>query len=670
MGEQTTHPYDVFISYSSADKEWVQSWLLPHLEAEGLRVCIDFRDFDVGVPSIVNMERAVENSRHTLLVLTPAWVKSEWTEFEGLLTQTADPAARQRRLLPLLLESCETPRRIAMLTYVDFTKKRQWKKQLPRVVKAIRAQLSLRDLGPTLGKVSTASATRFLVPFPRNPDFVGRDEDLAALHAMLQQGNSPVGIRPTVLVGLGGIGKTQLAVEYAHAHRADYASGVFWINAINPLLLEFTTLAEQLELADADTPRDTAAQRCYEYLNQHRDALVIFDNVEEPRNLNVPFAAGLIPANLQCRTLFTTRKRDFPVPFQPFEVKTLPEPAAMHLLLRHPSRQPILEPNHPDHGLARVICITLGYLPLALALAGAFLGEYPEISLLDYRVRLLGEGAMDVVDASQVLPEDMPTLHETAVRATLKSSWDALTDEDARQALCAAGQLHEAELIPIPRLGLLTGLAVEAKPGYPVPLTQALKKLYTASLIEELTADRLRLHPLVHVFAAQLSPVAFRVELAARVATTFYDLAALQTMVIQRGIGDVLDDLQTGLELTTHDTEDDQVFTQLSSLEHVMGHEAHHLRDWSANANKPASFFLQQLRNWALELGYADLQKRVEVQLADAKLSATAKFHLQGRFAGFAVNGHIPLLFQFFETAASERCGCNGGWALGSFDIQ
>ena len=74
--------YDAFISYSHADKQWVHEWLLRCLEDAGLHVCIDFRDFDVGVPSLVNMERAVDNSRHTLLVLTAAWVESEWTEFE------------------------------------------------------------------------------------------------------------------------------------------------------------------------------------------------------------------------------------------------------------------------------------------------------------------------------------------------------------------------------------------------------------------------------------------------------------------------------------------------------------------------------------------------------------------------------------------------------------
>jgi hypothetical protein len=143
-------PYDVFISYSHADATWVREWLQPRLEAAGLRICIDWRDFDVGVPSLINMERAVDHSRHTLLVLTPAWVASEWTVFEQLLTQTADPAARRRRLLPLLLQPCQPPRRIAMLSYADLTHKDTWDAELQRVIAAIRGELHLPELGPSL----------------------------------------------------------------------------------------------------------------------------------------------------------------------------------------------------------------------------------------------------------------------------------------------------------------------------------------------------------------------------------------------------------------------------------------------------------------------------------------------------------------------------------------
>jgi hypothetical protein len=142
--------YDVFISYSHADATWVWDWLRPRLEAAGLRVCLDRRDFDVGVPSLENMERAVDHSRHTLLVLTPAWVASEWTAFEELLTQTEDPAARRRRLLPLLLQPCQPPRRIAMLTYADFIQQGTWEAQLQRVIAAVQGDLHLPELGPSL----------------------------------------------------------------------------------------------------------------------------------------------------------------------------------------------------------------------------------------------------------------------------------------------------------------------------------------------------------------------------------------------------------------------------------------------------------------------------------------------------------------------------------------
>ena len=58
----------------------------------------------------------------------------------------------------------------------------------------------------------------FTIPFPRNAGFVGRDQDLERLHQCLCR-QQPVGIRPAGLMGMGGIGKTQLAVEYAYRHR-------------------------------------------------------------------------------------------------------------------------------------------------------------------------------------------------------------------------------------------------------------------------------------------------------------------------------------------------------------------------------------------------------------------------------------------------------------------
>lgn len=134
MTNPVAYRYDVFVSYSDADRAWVWGDLLPRLERVGLRVCIDDRDFEIGVPSLVNKERAVDNSRHTLLVLTPAWAESEWADFESLLAGTADPAGRRRKLMPLMLKPCQPPPRVAMLTHADFTQPQDHVDQFSRLV--------------------------------------------------------------------------------------------------------------------------------------------------------------------------------------------------------------------------------------------------------------------------------------------------------------------------------------------------------------------------------------------------------------------------------------------------------------------------------------------------------------------------------------------------------
>jgi hypothetical protein len=122
MASDLKYEYDVFISYSHADEVWVTNTLLPRLEKAGLKVCIDFRDFEAGKAALFNMRDASKRSRHTLLVMTPKWVGGEWTLYESILAQTKDPAGLQRRTIPLMLEDCTIPEDISILTYVSFTR--------------------------------------------------------------------------------------------------------------------------------------------------------------------------------------------------------------------------------------------------------------------------------------------------------------------------------------------------------------------------------------------------------------------------------------------------------------------------------------------------------------------------------------------------------------------
>ena len=115
--------YDVFLSYrhQDPDKTWVRKTLYPRLKAEGLKVCLDVVDFWLGEPVINEMERAVVESRYTTAVLTPAYLSSNFTDFENVIAQHLGLEQSQRRFLGLLREPCTPRLGIRALYYLDMS---------------------------------------------------------------------------------------------------------------------------------------------------------------------------------------------------------------------------------------------------------------------------------------------------------------------------------------------------------------------------------------------------------------------------------------------------------------------------------------------------------------------------------------------------------------------
>jgi tetratricopeptide (TPR) repeat protein len=196
------YDYDVFISYSSKDKEWVREELLTRIEKAGLRAFIDFRDFTRGAPSISEMERGVSICRKTLLILTPDYIKSGWAEIESIMLATLDPANRSLRTLPLLKKRCTSPKRIAALTHIDFTNRKN--------LGLAWLQL-LTALGAAPEPVQPEAPSRdhwFLAhPYAMPPNFTGRVVDREMLTDWLTHDEAhPL----LVLRALGGFGKSAL----------------------------------------------------------------------------------------------------------------------------------------------------------------------------------------------------------------------------------------------------------------------------------------------------------------------------------------------------------------------------------------------------------------------------------------------------------------------------
>jgi hypothetical protein len=140
MPEQIEYMYDVFLSYSPEDEPWVSDMLLPRLTGAKLKVGKP-DDFALGRPRVINVEQAIAKSRKILLVLTPRWLSNGWNQLEELLVQSDDPTSLRARLVPLLVEACELPARIRMLTPSNFTNPATREREMDRLLRALKARV-------------------------------------------------------------------------------------------------------------------------------------------------------------------------------------------------------------------------------------------------------------------------------------------------------------------------------------------------------------------------------------------------------------------------------------------------------------------------------------------------------------------------------------------------
>ena len=459
------------------------------------------------------------------------------------------------------------------------------------------------------------------MPFPRSPDFVGRTDDLGSLHAALRTRES-VGIRPAGLTGMGGIGKTQLAVEYVYRHRGDYPGGIFWVNAAQPLAQGLAQLGGWLRPDILDQSPDRQLRATFEELSRRSDALLVFDNLGDPARLTLPVGSEPSPLTLGCRILFTTRQRDLGR-FHPVEVSVLPEEPALQLLLRHESRHPVHDDlSHPERREAQAICRLLGWLPLALELASAFLAEWPDMPLADYRKRLEKKGCLSTLDseARNLAGVNFQPIHAAAVAVTLQTQWETLKpdgDEAARLVFRTAGQFTEAATIPTAALGLFAGVPDIGEPGDPSPLRRALKRLHSVRLVEELLERHVRLHPLVREFSAGLTPLSetpgFRHDCARRVARAFENFANLEDTTRTDGVDGVQQTLTTVLDFIAGG--EDEPAETLHAMLRVVRRESHRLREW--DAGRQPNYFAQQVLFRAATLGETALADRAEHRLEE-----------------------------------------------------
>jgi tetratricopeptide (TPR) repeat protein len=217
------------------------------------------------------------------------------------------------------------------------------------------------------------------VPFP-NPNFTGRDAELAALHAQLGSGTFlAVSQPPSVLHGMGGVGKTQIAAEYVHRNAGDYEA-VWWVRAHDQTTIwqSLEALGRHLDLPEI-SPQDPGRSRravidALQSGKPYSRWLLVFDDVTKPEELRqfIPRGTGHV--------IVTSRISEWwQILNTPgIEVKVFARPDTLKFLrARVPElcAVPDAEDDASRHAEANRLADVLGDLPLAAQHAASYLSQ-------------------------------------------------------------------------------------------------------------------------------------------------------------------------------------------------------------------------------------------------------------------------------------------------------
>ncbi len=445
----------------------------------------------------------IDHSKHNVYAVQLGWRKLYTFGRKGRRMRSPGGKAFGELLGQLRTEACLSQQALADLMHRSLGTIGNWERgeHLPRgraVILELAKQLRLDSLkrdqlleAALLDPVGSI----WTIPFKRNLLFTGREDILLYLHEALHT-NSMVALRqPQALKGLGGVGKTHTAVEYAYRHREEYRV-VLWVpvNSSSSLATILLPLAKILNLPQEQSP-DSLLNAFKHWLRHHTDWLLILDDVEDLAQVE-----ALYPEAHQGHVLITTRSQFLGGVAVSITVDTLdPDEGAFFLLRRAGLLSHSEDYTHApvaDQAQARAISLMMGSLPLALDQAGAYMEE-TGCGLSGYvtlyqaqRSRLLKERGGPGVD------------HPESVTITF-----SLALQKVEQANAAAGELLKLcaflapdampeELLTVGR-GTL-GPVLEPVVTDPFQLNASLRTLLAYSLIQrEARSQLLYVHQLV-----------------------------------------------------------------------------------------------------------------------------------------------------------------------------
>ena len=509
----------IFISYSHRDARTLTS-LLPYLttlEREGLvDVWVD-TDLKGGERWEEAIEAALNSASTAVLLISQHFLASKFIYKEELPRILGRQAAGQLTVIPVFLspstvtsdaiifrdgEGCE--QRITLSKIQGFGTPDKTLRQLrPTDRERLFVKLSerIRELASAQGHTTEQDDTQrrhpvdpqealstavqqpriSQIPHPRNPNFIGREEYLERLHQELNSGKLAAVMQ--AIAGLGGIGKTQLALEYSYRYGSEY-NVIWWVRSEQEetRLGDLQALGQALGQSRSGMEVSQSITATLAWLDRNDNWLLVFDNVEHPSHIR-----DLLPKARRGHIIITSRYAAWQEVAQTVSLTLWSRGEAISYLSQRTRQQ--------NDTAAAAIAEALGYLPLALVQAAAYIEE-------------TGCSFADYLELFQAHPAETLRLRPAASDAekVIATIWEIAFQRVAETNPRAVELLNLFAFLPpdrIPRR-LLTGQANRLPVSLaetvqdPFVLNTAITVLRSYSLIDT-TEDSFSVHRLVQV---------------------------------------------------------------------------------------------------------------------------------------------------------------------------
>ena len=389
----------VFISYTHDSQDHMDRVLdlSNRLRNNGINCNIDQYEFSPSEGWPRWMANQIEVADFVLVICTENYEsrfkgkgeigKGLGVKWEGaILTQELyDAGTKNTNFIPVIFsadDSAHIPVLLRGATHYDINSEDGYKalyRHLTNQPHAVKPELGEIQSMPPRERKQDFLDTNWNIPYSRNPFFTGRENVLDQLHKKLTSTKSVALSQPIAISGLGGIGKTQTAVEYAYRYRKEYKA-VLWTKAdsYESLISDYSAIAELLNLPEKnDQDQNLIITATKRWLEENSGWLLILDNADDPKIIE-----DFLPLKPKGYIFLTSRAQSFdnigisnPVELE----KMLPSEAKEFFLVR--SGRNNLKATEIE--AIESISQELDYLPLALEQAGAYISKI-KCSFQDY----------------------------------------------------------------------------------------------------------------------------------------------------------------------------------------------------------------------------------------------------------------------------------------------